>query len=104
MFKVENGVAIQSIQRRMGEGAIRHSKYPFSEMVEVGQSFFVPDDGSGVDKIQKRISAAAFQTGKKFCTQQVFRNGEATGVRVWRGTRKEVEDHFSRQPARRRRA
>lgn len=96
MYKVEKGVAIQAIQKRVSEAAIRHTKYPFSEMKEVGDSFFVPNDGVGVAVLQRRIAAAAFQTGDKYCTQQVVDDkGKELGVRAWKGTRKEVEEYYA---------
>lgn len=70
MFEIEKGVPAPS--------APRNAKYPFRNM-EIGDSFFVPDDKASEDAL--RSSASAF--GKHNSIKLKVKRVEG-GLRVWR--------------------
>ena len=55
-------------------------RYPFAEL-EVGESFFVPNQGIGI--LSKYKARSEQRTGFKFTTRTVSEGG-IKGVRVWR--------------------
>lgn len=79
-FKIDDGVQLPD--RRYNGG--RKPKYPFDQMT-VGQSFFVPADGTK----KKSVRAAAHGANKRsdgnrtFVTRSTTENG-VEGIRVWR--------------------
>lgn len=73
MYEIEEGVPIPELL----QGA--PCKYPFRTM-DVGQSFFVPNDGSGVRALQRRVAGSTCRIkDRKFTVRQV-----EGGVRCWR--------------------
>lgn len=70
-FKIERGVLMPS--RRSTE-----SKYPFLEL-EIGDSFFVPEDANKDNNIRASAHSVGFRNSKKFSVRKV--DG---GFRVWR--------------------
>lgn len=80
MIEIEKNVPIPA-----RKSSVRNKKYPF-ELMEVGDSFFVPE--RSVKTFGSTVSAAARRTGYKFATRQTAEHGQfgerVEGVRVWR--------------------
>ena len=80
-FEVESGLAIPA--------KVRTAKYPWEGM-EVGDSFFVPQDGRGRTPLVSNLCSCAKGYAKRvgegvdFVTRYVKEKGHGEGVRVWR--------------------
>ena len=74
-FKIDENVPLPPQNRG------RKSKYPFYEL-EVGQSFFVPDEFK--KKITGYIGYARKCLPKRKFTARSVEEGEDKGIRVWR--------------------
>ncbi len=57
-------------------------KCPFGQMKK-GDSFFITDDGRGLEKLQASLSGSARVYGKRKNTKYVTRRIDG-GIRVWR--------------------
>ena len=84
MFKIEDNIELPEAIPFNGKQG-RKRLYPFKELA-LGQSFFVPDDGRGLTKLQNTLSSigrTAFGATGHVATRKVEERG-VSGIRVWR--------------------
>ena len=80
-FEIETGLEIPP--------KTRTAKYPWKDM-EIGDSFFVPQDGRGRKPLVSNLCACAkgyarrLGAGIDFSVRSVKEDGRGEGVRVWR--------------------
>lgn len=77
-FKIDDDVPVPAPSGRKSKG---YSKYPFRELKNVGQSFFVPNVSTST--LSARIAKWRAELGWEFTAKSTTENG-VSGVRVWR--------------------
>jgi hypothetical protein len=79
-YELSNTVTISTAS---GKASIRGEyKYPFNVM-DVGQSFFVPESDTAKISLRRSVTWAQSRFGRKFLTRSTIEDG-ATGIRIWR--------------------